>query len=101
MELSEEIKVYLDENEYKKIVNDTAALSREELKAVIDYWEDEAKNLVQELIQNIAITELKKRNKEREDQIKLLNQSLLASSKIGRMRSNAKAFLRRYIDVKD
>ena len=60
MELSEEIKVYLDENEYKKIVNDTAALSREELKAVIDYWEDEAKNLVQELIQNIAITELYK-----------------------------------------
>ena len=47
MELSEEIKVYLDENEYKKIVNDTAAFSREELKAVIDYWEDEAKNLVQ------------------------------------------------------
>ena len=35
MELSEEIKVYLDENEYKKIVNDTEALSSEELKLLL------------------------------------------------------------------
>ena len=100
MEIPEGLKVNLSENEYQKIVNDTAALSREELKAVIDYWEDENKNLVQEAIQNIAITELKRRNKEREDQIQLLNQSLLASSKLGRILSLGKAFLRRYVELK-
>ncbi len=28
----------LEENEFHKIVKDTKAMSREELKAVIDYW---------------------------------------------------------------
>tara|TARA_B100000965_G_scaffold125261_2_gene103961 strand:+ start:12514 stop:12810 length:297 start_codon:yes stop_codon:yes gene_type:complete len=95
-----EITVNLEENEYEKLVKDTAALSREELKAVIDYWEDEAENLLHEEIQYLAITELKKRNKEREEQIKFLNQSLLASSRTGRWLSHAKSFLRRYVEIK-
>ena len=35
----------LEQNEYEMIAKDTEALSREELKAVIDYWEDEDENL--------------------------------------------------------
>ncbi len=79
------------------ILKDTEALSREELKAVIDYWEERAENSVHERIQSIAITELKKRNTARNSQIKLLNRSLMASSRIGRWRSAAKAFLVRFV----
>ena len=99
MDLSGEINVNFEENEYENTVKDIAALSREELKAIIDYWEDEAENLVHEEIRYIAITELKKRNQQREDQTKLLNQSLLASSNIGRWLSHGKGFLRRYIEI--
>ena len=77
------------------IAKDTEALSREELKAVIDYWEDEAENSIHEQIQSIAVAELNKRNTARNSQIKLLNRSLIASSRIGRWRSAAKAFARK------
>ena len=74
-------KVHLERKEYEIIVKETEALSREELKAVIDYWEDEAENFAHEQIQSIAIAELKKRNNARNSQIKLLTKSLLASSR--------------------
>ena len=48
-------KVCLEQNEYEIIVKNTDALSREELKAVIDYWEDEAENSLHEQIQYIAV----------------------------------------------
>ena len=73
----------LEQNEYEMIAKDTEALSREELKAVIDYWEDEAENPLHEQIQSIAVAELNKRNAARNFQIKLLNRSLLASLRIG------------------
>ena len=76
----------LEQNEYEMIVKDTEALSREELKAVIDYWEDEAENSIHEQIQSIAVAELNKRNTARNSQIKLLNRSLMSSSRIGRWR---------------
>ena len=61
------------------IAKDTEALSREELKAVIDYWKDEAENSIHKEIQAIAVAELNKRNIARNSQIKLLNRSLIAS----------------------
>lgn len=91
----------LEQNEYEMIVKDTEALSREELKAVIDYWEDEAENSLHEQIQSIAVAELNKRNTTRHSQIKLLNRSLLASSRIGRWRSAAQAFLARFVEIKN
>tara|TARA_B100000965_G_scaffold266906_1_gene225578 strand:- start:46 stop:246 length:201 start_codon:yes stop_codon:yes gene_type:complete len=63
------------------IAKDTEALSREELKAVIDYWEDEAENSIHEKIKSIAVAELNKRNIARNFQIKLLNRSLMSSSR--------------------
>ena len=57
------------------MVKETEVLSREELKAVIDYWEDESKNWAHKQIQSIAIAELKKRNTARTAQIKHLNKS--------------------------
>ena len=73
------MKVSLEQNQYDMIVKDTEVLSREELKAVIDYWEDEAQNSFHEQIQSIAIAELKRRNTARDSQIKLLNKSLFLS----------------------
>ena len=71
----------LEQNEYEMIAKDTEALSREELKAVIDYWEDEAENSIHEKIKSIAVAELNKRNIARNFQIKLLNRSLMSSSR--------------------
>ena len=67
--------MFLDQNEYEIVVKETEVLSREELKAVIDYWEDESKNWAHKQIQSIAIAELKKRNTARTAQIKPLNKS--------------------------
>ena len=75
--------MYIEKDEYDQIIKDIEALSREELKATIDYWEDEAENLVHEEIQHVAMIELTKRNNVREDQINLLNHSLLVTPKIG------------------
>ena len=75
--------MHIEKNEYDQIIKDIEALPREELKATIDYWEDEAPNLAHEEIQHIAMIELTKRKKEREDQINLLNHSLLVTPTIG------------------
>ena len=85
----------------EKLIQSNDSSSREELKAVIDYWEDEAENSIHEQIQSIAVAELNKRNTARNSQIKLLNRSLLASSRIGRWRSAAKAFLTRFVEIKN
>ena len=69
----------MDQNEYEMVVKDTEGLLREELKAIIDFWEDEAENSTHKQIQSIAIEELKRRNIYRTAQIKLLNKSLLKS----------------------
>ena len=89
----------MDQNEYEIVVKDTESLSREELKALIDYWEDEAENSTQKQIQYIAIAELKRRNTERDSQIKLLNKSLLASSRIGRWKSTWTAILSKFVEL--
>ena len=60
------------------IAKDTEALSREELKVVIDDWEDEAEKSIHEQIQSIAVAELNKINTARNSQIKPLNRSLIA-----------------------
>ena len=96
--------IHYTNKKIKAIKNDylqKLQLSREELKAVIDYWEDEAENSLHEQIQSIAVAELNKRNTARNSQIKLLNRSLTASSRIGRWRSAAKAFLTRFVEIKN
>ena len=74
----------MDPNDYEMVTKDMQALPREELKAFIDYWEDEAENSAHKKIQSIAISELKKRNINRAYQIKLLNKSFLASTRFER-----------------
>ena len=54
-DFNQKSKVCLEQNEYEMIVKDTEALSREELKAVIDYWEDEAENSIHEQIQSLSL----------------------------------------------
>ena len=90
-----------EQDEYEMMVKDTESLSREELKAVIDYWGDEPESPAQKKIQLIAIEELKRRNSERAYRIKLLNKSLSASSIIGRWISSVKAIVCKFVEIKD
>ena len=45
IDLTKKIKVNLDENDYQKIIKDKVALSIEELKALIDCFDNEDQNL--------------------------------------------------------
>ena len=49
--------MFSDQKDYETMFTGTQVLSREELKVVIDYGEDEAENAVQKQIKSIAIAE--------------------------------------------
>ena len=87
----------LDPEDHEMLIEDAKAMDREELKAVIDYWEDEAQWSHELQILGIAKQELEQRNKDREYQIELLTKSLSASSRVGRWISSGKAFLSRFV----
>ena len=84
--------MYLEPEDHEMLIRQYRSLDREELKAVVDYWEEEAEWSYQLQILDIAKQELEQRKKVREYQIKLLNKSLSASSLLGRWISNGKTF---------
>ena len=90
----------LEEDSYEMIVSEYRSMDREELKANIDYWEEEAEWSHQLQILDIAKQELERRNKEREEQIELLTKSLSSSSILGRLISNGKAVIRKFVEFK-
>ena len=90
----------LEEDSYEMIVSEYRSMDREELKANIDYWEEEAEWSHQLQILDIAKKELERRNKEREEQIELLTKSLSSSSRLGRWISSGKAVIRNFVELK-
>ena len=90
----------LEEDSYEMIVSEYRSMDREELKANIDYWEEEAEWSHQLQILDIAKKELERRNKEREEQIELLTKSLSSSSRLGRWISSGKAVIRKFVELK-
>ena len=92
--------MYLEEDSYEIVVNKYRSMDREELKANIDYWEEESECSHQLQILDIAKQELERRNKEREEQIELLTKSLSSSSRLGRWISSGKAVIRKFVELK-
>ena len=90
----------LEEDSYEMIVSEYRSMDREELKANIDYWEEEAEWSHQLQILDIARQELERRNKERQEQIDLLTKSLSSSSRLGRWISSGKAVIRNFVELK-
>ena len=90
----------LEENSFERILNEYRSMDREELKANIDYWEEEAEWSHQLQILDIARQELERRNKERQEQIDLLTKSLSSSSRLGRWISSGKAVIRKFVELK-
>ena len=90
----------LEEDSYEMIVSEYRSMDREELKANIDYWEEEAEWSHQLQILDIAKKELERRNKEREEQIELLTKSLSSSSRLGRWISRGKGVIRKFVEIK-
>ncbi len=66
----------------------------EELKANIDYWEDNNVCSTRLRILDIAKTELEIKYKERQEQIKLLTKSLSSSSRLSRWITSLKSVFR-------
>ena len=64
-----------EEESFEMVLSEYRSMDREELKANIDYWEEEAEWSDQLHILDIAKQELERRNKEREEQIELLTKS--------------------------
>ena len=91
----------LEQEDHEILIKEYRSMDREELKASIDYWEEEAELSHQLQILDIAKEELERRNKERQEQIELLTKSLSSSSRFGRWISSGKAVIRRFVELND
>tara|TARA_Y100001968_G_C18823232_1_gene465611 strand:+ start:250 stop:528 length:279 start_codon:yes stop_codon:yes gene_type:complete len=89
-----------EEESFEMVLSEYRSMDREELKANIDYWEEEAEWSDQLHILDIAKQELERRNKEREEQIELLTKSLSSSSRFGRWISSGKAVIQKFVELK-
>ena len=90
----------LESEDHEMLVKEFRGMDREELKATIDYWEDEAVWSHQLKMLDIVKQELNQRDKERQEQIELLTKSLSSSSRFGRWVSSGKAVLRKFMELK-
>ena len=90
----------LESEDHEMLVKEFRGMDREELKATIDYWEDEAvwSHQLQMLV--MVKHELNQRDKERQEQIELLTKSLSSSSRFGRWVSSGKAVLQKFMELK-
>ena len=88
----------LESEDHEILVKEFRGMDREELKATIDYWEDEAVCSHQLQMLDIVKQELNQRDKERQEQIELLTKSLSSSSRFGRWVSSGKALIRKFVE---
>ena len=92
--------MFLESEDHEMLVKEFRGMDREELKATIDYWEDEAVWSHQLQMLDIVKQELNQRDKERQEQIELLTKSLSSSSRFGRWVSSGKAIIRKLVELK-
>ena len=85
-------------DDLKMLIRKYRTMNIEELKAHIDYWEENnnGSNEFQSL--DIAKKELELKYKERQEQIELLTQSLTSSSRVGRWISSIRAILKQFVE---
>ena len=85
-------------DDLKMLIRKYRAMNIEELKAHIDYWEENnnGSNEFQSL--DIAKKELERKYKERQEQIELLTQSLTSSSRVSRWISSIRAILKQFVE---
>ena len=85
-------------DDLKMLIRKYRTMNIEELKAHIDYWEENnnGSNEFQSL--DIAKKELELKYKERQEQIALLTQSLTSSSRVGRWISSIRAILKQFVE---
>ena len=91
----------LESEDHEMLVKEFRGMDREELKANIDYWEDEALQSNQLQMLDMVKQELNQRDKERQEQIELLTKSLSSSSRFGRWVSSGKAIIRKFVEFKN
>ena len=91
----------LESEDHEMLVKELRGMDREELKANIDYWEDEALQSHQLQMLDMVKQELNQRDKERQEQIELLTKSLSSSSRVGRWISSGRAIIRKFVELKN
>ena len=91
----------LESEDHEMLVKEFKGMDREELKATIDYWEEEAVRSHQLQMLDMVKQELNQRDKERQEQIELLTKSLSSSSRVGRWISSGKAIIRKFVEFKN
>jgi len=92
--------MFLESEDYEMLVKEFRGMDREELKATIDYWEEEAVWSHQLQMLDIVKQELDQRDKKRQEQINLLTKSLSSSTSFGRWISSGKAIIRKFVEFK-
>ena len=91
----------LDPDHLQILISKYRAMDIEELEANIDDWEQKEDRCSHVQNLDIARNELEIKYKEREEQIKLLTQSLTSSSRIGRWISSTKVVLKQLLKFKN
>ena len=91
----------LESEDHEMLFKELRGMDREELKATLDYWEDEAVWSHQLQMLDMVKQELNQRDKERQEQIELLTKSLSSSSRLGRWISSGKAIIRKFLEFKN
>jgi len=88
-------------DDFKMLISRFRTMNIEELKGYIDHWEEknDFSNQLQSLY--IAKNELELKYEERQEQIKLLTQSLTSSSRVGRWISSIRAILNNFVGSKN
>ena len=87
-------------DDLKMLISKYRTMNIEELKASIDYWEDNIDSTNHLHSIDIAKNELELKYKERQEQIELLTKSLTSSSRVGRWISSIRSILRQFVESK-
>ncbi len=87
-------------DDLKMLISKYRTMNIDELKAVINHWEENTNYFNQRQSLDIAKNELELKYKDKQEQIELLTKSLISSSRVGRWISSIKAILNQFIEFK-
>ena len=88
-------------DDLQTLISKYRTMNIEELKANIKYWEEYNDNYYQLKSLDIAKTELERKYKERQEQIKILSKSLTSSSRVGRWISSIRIIIKQFVEIKN
>tara|TARA_B100000214_G_scaffold342748_1_gene290763 strand:+ start:70 stop:369 length:300 start_codon:yes stop_codon:yes gene_type:complete len=99
--MSEFLYMPSEPDDLQFLISKYRTMDIEELKANINEWEEKGVGTKENHILSIAKNELQLRYLDKQEQIRLLTNSLTSSSRIDRWISSARAVIKQFIEIKN